>query len=107
MAYVMQWQYMITCNLVRSGISLVSMQTMLLLFPSVTTVAIPVILILSAPNLAMMISATKLVMLEKNHETLSKVEVVKDVEVEMAVEVVQVVGLILMGSMLLRTVQQK
>ena len=82
------------------------MQIMPVLFPSVTTVAIPVILLLSAPNLAMMKSARKLVKLEE-HETLSKVEVVEDVEVEMAMEVVQVMGLVLMGSVLLETVQYK
>ena len=102
---MLQWQYMIICNLVRSGISPVSMQILLLLFPSVTTVAIPVTLLLNAPNLAMMKSARKLVKLNK-HETLSKVEVVENVEVETAAEVVQVVGLVLMGSKLLGTVQQ-
>ena len=71
-----------------------------------TTVAIPVILLLSAPNLVMMKSARMLVNL-KEHKTLSKVEVVEDVEVEMAAEVVQVVGLVVMGSELIRTVQQK
>jgi hypothetical protein len=41
------------------------------------------------------------------HETLREVKVAKDVEVKVAVEVVQVVGLVLMGSVLLGTVQQK
>ena len=54
----------------------------------------------------MMKSARKLMKLEE-HETLSKVEVAEDVEVEMAAEVVQVVGLVLMGNVLLGTVQQK
>ena len=63
-------------------------------------------MLLSAPNLAMMKSARKLVKLE-NHKLLSKVEVVEDMEVKMAVEVVQVVGLVLMGSVLIGTVQQK
>ena len=80
---------------------------MLLLSPSVTTVAIPIEWHLSAPNLAMMKSARKLVKLEKKHKVLSKVEVVKDVEIMVAAEVMQVVGLGLMGSELLGTVQQK
>ena len=101
---MLQWQYMITCNLVRSGISPVSMRIMLLLFPSVTAVANPVILLLSAPNLVMMISARKLVKLEKKHKTLSKVEVVEDVEIEVTSKMMQVVGLGPMGSKLLGTV---
>ena len=83
------------------------MRIMLLLFPSVTTEAIPVILLLSAPNLAMMISARKLMKLEKKHETLSKIEVVEDVEIEVTAKVIQVVDLGLMCSELLGTVQQK
>ena len=79
----------------------------MLLFPSVTTVAIPVIVLLSAPNLAMMKSARKLVKLEKKHKTLSKVEVVKDMEIEVTAKLMQVVGQGLMGSKLLGTVQQK
>ena len=45
--------------------------------------------------------------LEKKHETLSKVEVVEDVEIVMAAEVMQVVGMGLIGRELLGTVQQK
>ena len=41
------------------------------------------------------------------HGTLREVEVVEAVEVKVAAEVVQVVGLGLMGSVLLGTVQQK
>jgi hypothetical protein len=52
-------------------------------------------------------NARKLVKLVKVHKTLREVEVAKDVEVEVAMEVVQVVGLVLMGSVLLGTVQQK
>ena len=99
-----QYLFMITCNLVRSRISLVSM-LMLLLSPSVTTVAIPIIWLLSAPNLVMMKSARKLGRHEQMHGNLREVEVVEAVEVEVAAEVVQVVGLVLMGSMLLGTVQ--
>ena len=77
----------------------------LLLYPSVTTVAIPIIWILSAPNLAMMKSAKNLVKLKKRHETLSKVEVVEDVEIEVTAKVMQVVGLSLMGRKLLGTVK--
>ncbi len=43
----------------------------------------------------------------QRHGTLREAEVVKAVEVEVATEVVQVVGLVLEGSMLLGTVQQK
>ena len=67
--------------------------------------AIPVILLICAPNLAMMKSARKLVRLEKKHETLSKVEVMEDVEMEVATGVMQVVGLGLIGNKLLGTVQ--
>ena len=52
----------------------------------------------------MMKSARKLVKLEKKH-ALSKVEVVKDVKIEVTTKVMQVVGLGLMGSKLLGTVQ--
>ena len=55
----------------------------------------------------MMISARNLVKLEKKHKTPSKVEVVEDVEVKVAAEVMQVVSLVLMGNELLGTVQQK
>ena len=41
------------------------------------------------------------------HETWREVEVAKDADVEVAVEVVQVVGLVLMGSVLRGIVQQK
>ena len=41
------------------------------------------------------------------HKTLREVEVAKDVEVEVASEVVQVVGLGLKGNVLLGKVQQK
>ena len=41
------------------------------------------------------------------HKTLRDVKVAKDVKVKVAVEVIQVVGLGLMGSVLLGTVQQK
>ncbi len=101
---------MITCNLVRSGISLASMLIMRLLFRSVTTVVVPIILLLSAPSLAKRKSARKLGNHGHGHRTLREEEVVKAVEVkkvEVATEVVQVVGLVLMGNVLLGTVQQK
>ncbi len=83
---------------------------MRLLSQSVTTVAVPIISLLSAPSLAMRTSARKLENHGQGHETLREKEVVEAVEamkVEVAVEVVQVVGLVLMGNMLLGTVQQK
>ncbi len=80
---------------------------MLLLSQSVTTVAIPIISLLSAPGLAMRKSASKLGKHGQRHGTLREAEVVEAVEVEVAAEVVQVVVLILEGSMLLGTVQQK
>jgi hypothetical protein len=81
------------------------MLIMLLFSPSVTTVAIQIISLLSALSLMMRKSARKLVKPVKMHKTPREVEVAKDVEVEMALEVVQVVGLVLMGSVLLGTVQ--
>ncbi len=83
---------------------------MRLLSQSVTTVAIPIISLPSAPSLAMRKSARKLGNHGQGHGTLREEEVVKVVEameVEVAVEVVQVVGLVLKGSVLLGTVQQK
>ncbi len=80
---------------------------MLLLSQSVTTVAIPIISLLSAPSLAMRKSARKLGKHGQSHGTLREAEVVKAVEVELAAEVVQVVGLVLEGNVLLGTVQQK
>ncbi len=80
---------------------------MWLLSRSVTTVAIPIISLLSAPSLAMRKSARKLGKHRQRHGTLREVEVVEAVEVEVAAEVVQVVGLILEGSMLLGTIQGK
>jgi hypothetical protein len=80
---------------------------MLLLSQSVTTVAIPIISLLSAPCLVMRKSARKLGKYGQRHETLREAEVVEAVEVEVAAEVVQVVGLVLKGSMLLGTVQEK
>jgi hypothetical protein len=74
---------------------------------SVTTVAIPIISLLSAPSLAMRKSARKLGKHGQRHGTLREAEVAKAVEVEVATEVVQDVGLVLKGSMLLGTVQQK
>ncbi len=68
---------------------------------------IPIISLLSAPSLAMRKSARKLGKYRQRHGTLREAEVVKAVEVEVAAEVVQVVGLVLKGSMLLGTVQQK
>jgi hypothetical protein len=78
---------------------------MLLLSRSVTTVGIPIIFLLSTPSLAMRKSARKLKKHGQRHGTLWEAEVVKAMEVEVAVEVVQVVGLVLEGSMLLGTVQ--
>ncbi len=55
-------------------------------------------------------SARKLGNHGQGHATLREegvVEAVEAVEVEVATEVVQVVGLVLMGSVLLGTVQQK
>jgi hypothetical protein len=83
---------------------------MRLLSQSVTTVAIPIISLLSAPSLAMRKSARKLENHGQGHGTLREEGVVKAmgaVEVKVAMEVVQVVGLALMGSKLLGTVQQK
>ncbi len=72
-----------------------------------TTVAIPIISLLSAPSLMMRKSARKLGKYGQGHGTLREPEVVEAMEVEVAAEVVQVVGLVLKGSMLLGTVQQK
>ncbi len=86
------------------------MSIMRLLFRSVTTVAVPIISLISAPSLAMRKSARKLENHGQGHGTLREEEVVKAVEavkVEVAAEVVQVVGLVLMGNVLLGTVQQK
>jgi hypothetical protein len=80
---------------------------MWLLSRSVTTVAIPIISLLSAPSLAMRKSARKLRKHGQGHGTLREEEVDKAVEVEVAAEVVQVLGLVLKGSVLLGTVQQK
>ncbi len=80
---------------------------MWLLSRSVTTVAVPIISLLSAPNLAMRKSARKLGNHGHGHGALREEEVGKVMEVEVAVEVVQVVGLFLKGSVLLGTVQQK
>ncbi len=83
---------------------------MWLLSQSVTAVAIPIISLLSAPSLAMRISARKLKNHGQGHGTLREEGVVKAmeaVEVKVAMEVVQVVGLVLMGNVLLRTLQQK
>jgi hypothetical protein len=76
----------------------------------VTTVVIPIISLLSAPSLAMRKSARKLANHGRGHGTLREegvVEAMEAVEVEVATEVVQVVGLVLKGSELLGTVQQK
>jgi hypothetical protein len=75
--------------------------------PKCDTVAIQIISLPSALSLLTRKSAIKLVKLVKMHKTLREVEVAKDVEVEVAVEVVQVAGLALMGSVLLGKVQQK
>ncbi len=83
---------------------------MQLLSQSVTTVAVPIILLLSAPSLAMRKSARKLGNHGQGHRTLREEEVVEAVEAvkaEVAAEVVQVMGLVLMGIVLLGTVQQK
>jgi hypothetical protein len=80
---------------------------MLLLSHSVTTVAIPIISLLSALSLAMRKSARKLGKYGQRHGTLREAEVVEAVEVEVAAEVVQVMGLVLKGSVLLGTIQQK
>ncbi len=72
--------------------------------------AVPIISLLSAQSLAMRKSARKLGNHRQGHGTLRKEEVVEAVEamkVEVAAEVVQVVGLVLMGNVLLGTVQQK
>ncbi len=72
--------------------------------------AIPIISLISAPSLAMRKSARKLKNHGQGHRTLREEEVVEAVEavkVEVAMEVVQVVGLVLKSSMLLGTVQQK
>ena len=71
---------------------------------------IPIISLLSAPSLAMRKSARKLGNHGQGHGTLREEEVVKAVEameVEVAAEVMQVMGLVLKGSKLLGTVQQK
>ncbi len=83
---------------------------MRLLSQSVTTVAVPIILLLSAPSLAMRKGARKLGNHGQGHGTLREEEAVKAMEavkVEVAAEVVQVVGLVLMSNKLLGTVQQK
>ncbi len=72
-----------------------------------TTVAIPIISVLSAPCLAMRKSARKLGKHRQGHGTLREEEVVEAAEVKVAAKVVQVVGLVLKGSMLLGTVKQK
>ncbi len=75
-----------------------------------TTVVIPIISLLSALSLAMRKSARKLGNHGQGHRTLREEEVVKAVEaveVEVAMEVVQGMGLVLKGSMLHGTVQQK
>ncbi len=74
------------------------------------TVAIPIISLLSAPSLAMSKSARKLGNHGQGHGILREegvVEAVEAVEVEVATEVVQAVGLVLKGSVILGTVQQK
>jgi hypothetical protein len=80
---------------------------MLLLSQSVTTVAILIISLLSDPSLAMRKSVRKLGKNGQRHGTLREAEVVEAMEVEVAAEVVQVMVLVLEGSMLLGTVQQK
>ncbi len=83
---------------------------MQLLSQSVTTVAIPIISLLSAPSLAMRKSARKLGNHGQGHGTLREEGVAKAmeaVEVEVATEVVQAMGLVLKGSVLFGTVQQK
>ncbi len=80
---------------------------MLLLSQNVITVAIPIISLVSTPSLAMSKSARKLGKHRQRHGTLREAEVVKAVEVKVAAEVVQVMGLVLEGNVLLGTVQQK
>ncbi len=83
---------------------------MRLLYRSVTTVAIPIISLLSAPSLAIRKSARKLGNHGQGHGTLKEegvVKAVEAVEVEVATEVVQAKGLVLKGSMLLGTAKQK
>jgi hypothetical protein len=83
---------------------------MWLLSQSVTTVAIPIISLLSAPSLAMRKSARKLGNHGQGYRPLREegvVEAVEAVEVNVAMEVVQVRGPVLKGSMFLGTVQQK
>ncbi len=75
-----------------------------------TTVAVPIISLLSAPSLAMRKSVRKLGNHGQGHGTLREEEVVEAMEavkVEVAAEVVQVMGLVLMGNVLLGTVQQQ
>ncbi len=75
-----------------------------------TTVAILIISPLSAPSLAIRKSARKLGNHGQGHGTLREEGVVKAgeaVEVKVATEVVQAVGLVLKGNVLLGTVQQK
>jgi hypothetical protein len=67
----------------------------------VTTVAIPIISLLSAPSPAIRKSARKLGNHRQGHWTLREEEVVKAVEaveVEVAMEVVQGMGLVLKGA---------
>ncbi len=81
---------------------------MRLLSQSVITVAIPIVSLLSAPSLAMRKSARKLGNHGQGYGTLREegvVEAVEAVEVKVDTEVVQVVGLVLKGNVLLGTVQ--
>ncbi len=67
-------------------------------------------MVLSAPSLAMRKGARKLGNHGQGHGTLREEEVVEAMEavkVEVAAKVVQVVGLVLMGNVLLGTLQQK
>ncbi len=64
-------------------------------------------MLLSAPSLAMRRGARKLGNHGQGHGTLREEEVVEAVKVEVAAEVVQVMGLVLVGNVLLGTVQQK
>ncbi len=67
-------------------------------------------MLLSAPSLATRKSARKLGNQGQGHGTLREEEVdeaAEAVKVKVAAEVVQVVGLVLMGNVLLGTVQQK
>jgi hypothetical protein len=57
--------------------------------------------------LAMRKSARKLGKYGQRHGTLREAEVVEAVEIVVATEVMQIVGLVLKGSVLLGTVQQK